>query len=308
MTMTSHPVDQERTRLRAAATEPEWDIAPSIRPVLNLCIERHRAPAPGVLSEQDVVWPGRLRRILRGRLAYWGCVSLVESAELLLTELVTNALQHTGSHGFFHVRAELRGSLCRIEVNDGSAERPKLREATLSDESGRGLLLVDAISHSWGVSKDGATTWATLVSDEPAVEPDTDFVCERALSISPDANAAAAARVAARTQLAIMSWPGPHNVAVDVLYVLVRNAVEHGLAEGSAGRKLDVWLRINARGELLVDVQDHTCDFPRFEQAVRGELGRGLWGAQRLGAVLSWFPAGHGKTVRAILQPGPVDL
>ncbi|MFB7359462.1 ATP-binding protein [Streptomyces gardneri] len=283
--------------------------APDIRTVLDHCIESPPAPAAGVLSDQDAVWPQRLRRTLRGRLPQWGCESLVESAELLLTELVTNALQHAGGRGFLRVRVELRGSLCRIEVNDGSPQRPKPREATPSDESGRGLLLVDAISDSWGVSEDGTTTWCTLVNEGPVMEPVAEVVHETALPLPPNASAAEVARVSARTLLTITAWPGPVDVAVDVLYVLVQNAVRHGLTKGSSGRRLEAWLRINERHELFIDVQDHTCDFPRFEQAVRGELGRGgLWGAQRLGAVLSWFPAEHGKTVRAILQPGPVDL
>ncbi|MFF7183184.1 ATP-binding protein [Streptomyces sp. NPDC008121] len=94
---------------------------------------------------------------------------------------------------------------------------------------------------------------------------------------------------------------------MDVLYVLVRNAVEHGLTEESPSRRLEAWLRVTEQHELLIDVQD-VPDFPSFDKAARGELGRGLWGAQRLGATLSWFPGEQGKTVRATLQPGPVDL
>lgn len=131
---------------------------------------------------------------------------------------------------------------------------------------------------------------------------------ERTFALSPNDNAAGTARISARTHLTIMAWPGPHNLAADVVYVLVRNAVQHGLTEESADRDLQVWLRINERHELLIDVQDHAPSFPGFDQAVQGELGRGLWGAQQLGAAISWLENDGGKTVRATLQPGPVDL
>ncbi|MFE0654586.1 ATP-binding protein [Streptomyces sp. NPDC059534] len=283
--------------------------ATGIRTVLDHCITRHTAPVAGVLSDQDAVWPKRLRRLLRGQLTHWGFASLVESAELLLTELVTNALQHADGQGMFHVTVELRGNLCRIEVNDGSPRRhAKPRAAAPFDESGRGLLIVDAISNSWGVSKDGTTTWCTLVNEGSEMDPTAEVVHETSLPLPPNASAPGIARISARTLLTVLAWPGPIDVAVDVLYALVRNAVEHGLTEESASQRLDAWLRINERRELFIDVQDHAPDFPHFDQALRGELGRGLWGAQRLGATLSWRPADHGKTVRAALQPGPVDL
>ncbi|MFE5940540.1 ATP-binding protein [Streptomyces sp. NPDC056470] len=283
-----------------------------VRPALELSFARRPNLASTKLSESDALWPGRLRRALRARLTLWGCVDLADTAELLLTELLTNALRHAaGSEIRVHVYP--RGGQCVIEVNDGSPCRPELRHAGLEDESGRGLSLVDALADSWGTSDDGTTTWCTLPLTEgtpempPAALTPQVVLHETALPLAPNASAAGAARVSARTLLTIMAWPGPHHVAMDVLYVLVRNAVEHGLTRESAGRRLEAWLRINEHRELLIDVQDHTPHFPRFDQAVRGELGRGLWGAQRLGAALSWFPEDRGKTVRATLQPGPVD-
>ncbi|MFF0698551.1 ATP-binding protein [Streptomyces tendae] len=49
-----------------------------------------------------------------------------------------------------------------IEVDDGSPCTPVLRCPGPDDESGRGLLLVQALAEAWGVSPDGTTTWCTL--------------------------------------------------------------------------------------------------------------------------------------------------
>ncbi|MFE6782114.1 ATP-binding protein [Streptomyces sp. NPDC057680] len=261
------------------------------------------------MSREDAAAPHRLRRILRASLNHWGRPHLVDTAELLLTELVTNALKYA-SAPTVNVRISQQSGHLRIEVNDNTPGGPLPRTASLYAEHGRGLLLVDAMAESWGVSEDRATVWCMLPLTEgtPEMAPATSVLHETLIPLTPNANAATTARISARSMLTIMAWPGPHDAAVDVLYVLVRNAVEHGLTEESTGQRLGVWLRINENHELLIDVQDHLPDFPCFDEAVRGELGRGLWGAQSYGAVLSWTPNDQGKIVRATLQPGPVNL
>ncbi|MFB6629999.1 ATP-binding protein [Streptomyces sp. NPDC056362] len=281
-----------------------------VRRPLEVTIQRRPNPASSELSKSDALWPGRLRQAIRARLELWGCSDLADTAELIGTELLTNALRHASSLDVT-VRVYTRGNLCLISVSDGSSSRPELRHADLDDESGRGLLLVDALASSWGTSPDGTTTWCTLplpegTTDMPPAVPAPPVLHETALPLPPDASAVRIAQIKARTLLLVMAWPGPHDVAVNVLYILVRNAVEHGLTEESSGRRLEVWLRVNHRLELLIDVQDHRPDFPAFEQAAQGRLGRGLMGAQVLGASLSWFPEGQGKIVRATMQPGPV--
>jgi anti-sigma regulatory factor (Ser/Thr protein kinase) len=281
-----------------------------VRTAFELSITRCPDPVSAGLSEADAAMPQRLRRILRASLHHWGHPDLVDTAQLLLTELVTNALVHTDGPTV-DVRVYTEGTL--LTINDGAPYGRLPSPTGLYAEHGRGLVIVDALAKEWGVSEDRTTVWCTLPLTEgtspmdPAV-PTAQVVHESALPLPPNASAAGAARIWARTLLTIMAWPGPHHVAADVLYVLVRNAVEHGLTEQSAGRRLEAWLRINESRELLIDVQDHNPDFPSFDKAVQGELGRGLWGAQRLGAALSWFPGEQGKTVRATLQPGPVDL
>ncbi|WP_206328556.1 ATP-binding protein, partial [Streptomyces sp. Tu 4128] len=102
-----------------------------------------------------------MRRLARASLTHWGRSDLVDTAELLLTELVTNALRHAiGAE--IGVRLYLQGAQLVIEVNDGSPLVPVPRTAGPEDESARGLLLVEALAAAWGVSADRTTTWCTL--------------------------------------------------------------------------------------------------------------------------------------------------
>jgi hypothetical protein len=89
-------------------------------------------------------------------------------AELLASELVANAAEHTGSHqiGFVlrrHIgRDGQRGVTC--EVTDTSPILPRPRQASATDERGRGLAIVTALAATSGVRPEasGKTTWFTL--------------------------------------------------------------------------------------------------------------------------------------------------
>lgn len=92
---------------------------------------------------------------------------LADTAELLSSELVTNALLHTGQGAVFDaaLTADLR---LRIEVQDGAARLPGRRRDPEAEyaTSGRGLVLVEALADSWGVQLrgDGKVTWFELAS------------------------------------------------------------------------------------------------------------------------------------------------
>ncbi|MFF7142129.1 ATP-binding protein [Streptomyces nodosus] len=159
--MTTHLADQERTRCRAPGAADEPRCCGGIGTALEMSIERRPNPDGDALSKADAAWPRRLRRIVRASLIHWGRPSLVETAELLLTELATNALRHARGLDI-GIRIYAQGDRLVIEVNDGSPTRPVLRHATATDESGRGLFLVEAMAAEWGVSPDGTTTWCTL--------------------------------------------------------------------------------------------------------------------------------------------------
>ncbi|MEV6056925.1 ATP-binding protein [Streptomyces sp. NPDC052107] len=258
----------------------------------------------------DAAWPQRLRRIVRAGLIHWGCPDLVDTAELLLTELATNALRH-GRGPEIDVHVYLKDDRCVMEVDDGSPHRPRLRQAGPEDEGGRGLFLVQALAEEWGVSPDGTTTWCTLPltegsSDMKPAAVTAPVLHEIPLDLPSDPSAAGLARIQARTLLTVLSWPGNQHLAVDVLHVLVDNAVQHALTPGKAGQHLRACLSITEAHELLIDVTDPDPAFPEFDKAVAGELGCGLWEIARQGAILTWFvdAKNGGKTVRAALCPG----
>ncbi|MER6206558.1 ATP-binding protein [Streptomyces sp. NPDC001642] len=125
-----------------------------------MSFERHEGSTAGGIADADRAMPHRARVILRAGLRYWGWPGLIESADVLVTELVTNALEH--GIGDVGLRVYLTDTHLLIEVRDGSHEIPVLRDAAPDDENGRGLFLVRAIADAWGVSSDGTTTWCSL--------------------------------------------------------------------------------------------------------------------------------------------------
>ncbi|MET8676578.1 ATP-binding protein [Streptomyces sp. NPDC004647] len=107
------------------------------------------------------------RRVLE-QLYEWGVGrECRDSAELVVSELVTNAVCHTDSE---KIGCELRfiGARLRVEVADQgcAATAPHPGSGDLDGEGGRGLLLVDALSHAWGVRPAeggrGHVVWAEL--------------------------------------------------------------------------------------------------------------------------------------------------
>ncbi|MFF7192611.1 ATP-binding protein [Streptomyces sp. NPDC008079] len=111
------------------------------------------------------------RRELRDVLNAWGLGELAESAELVLSELLTNAVCHARPpYGReIETRCEREGGGVRIEVHDASEKRPVLRKVPTDAEEGRGLALVEAITGAqWGVSKRegvGKLVWAVVSVD-----------------------------------------------------------------------------------------------------------------------------------------------
>lgn len=94
------------------------------------------------------------RRALRHLLRQWGRPGRSDVAELLTSELVTNALIHTDTDAILTATVSPRG--LRVEVRDFVARRPRLRMANSDDGThGRGLVLVQSLADAWGVRAHG---------------------------------------------------------------------------------------------------------------------------------------------------------
>jgi serine/threonine-protein kinase RsbW len=108
---------------------------------------------------------GLARQATREAVAAWQLGELADAAVLLVSELVTNAVQHAapGPSGTV-LRLEYGGSWLRIEVHDASPHVPEPRIPDWLDESGFGLMLVDALAAKWGVQQttQGKAVWAEL--------------------------------------------------------------------------------------------------------------------------------------------------
>ncbi|MFF0205694.1 PAS domain S-box protein [Streptomyces sp. NPDC005017] len=105
---------------------------------------------------------GEARAFLTKTLTDWDCAHLVDDARLLVSEVLTNAIQHAQGPLNLHLRRN--ATEFTVEISDRSPQLPQPRPASLDDESGRGLLLVDALADGWGVrpNDDGKTTWFTF--------------------------------------------------------------------------------------------------------------------------------------------------
>lgn len=111
---------------------------------------------------QDLGSVREARSLVRRTLAQWDLAHLDDEASLVVSELATNALNHARSS--YQVRIYHNPSTIRIEVRDGGAGTPEPQSASPTREGGRGLLLVSALSVSWGLeqTREGKVVWAEL--------------------------------------------------------------------------------------------------------------------------------------------------
>ena len=117
----------------------------------------------------------RLARLLaEAHLRHWGLPT--ESASHVVAELAANAVTHGRVPGRdFRLTLYVVGDTLRIEVSDTRGDRlPEAQRPCVDAESGRGLLLVDALADRWGVREDRfprKTVWAEVCCSGPEPEP-----------------------------------------------------------------------------------------------------------------------------------------
>ncbi|MEU2777042.1 ATP-binding protein [Streptomyces sp. NPDC007162] len=108
-----------------------------------------------------------LRRLLRTHLGFWGLAELTESAQLCLSELVSNVITHVGPGTPTTLAVSVSDTHLRIEIHDPDTRAlPRLVDSAGDAETGRGMALVAAMSERWGVQllSDRKITWVELAA------------------------------------------------------------------------------------------------------------------------------------------------
>ncbi|MGW1891026.1 ATP-binding protein [Streptomyces sp. NPDC002004] len=152
----------EQPRRHASATAARWSPTVADEQALRV-LELFGNP-----TEREVPLPSRPESAAAARrlaqvvvLRQWALSpKLTEDTVLLVSELVGNAVRHTGAR-IFGLRMLRRRGWIRVEVRDPSRGLPCLMPVHELDVSGRGLFLVDKLSDRWGVDllPRGKTTW-----------------------------------------------------------------------------------------------------------------------------------------------------
>ncbi|WMX45276.1 serine/threonine-protein phosphatase [Streptomyces roseicoloratus] len=114
------------------------------------------------LEPEDAA-PGRARRLARRALARWDLEDLTDSVELLISEVVTNAVRYAERPVTLRL---LKTDVLRCEVGDDSPQLPRQRRARETDEGGRGLFLVNRLARRWGATRlsGGKVVWFELAT------------------------------------------------------------------------------------------------------------------------------------------------
>lgn len=104
------------------------------------------------------------RALVAGALQAWGLAQLMDDTLLVVTELVSNAVAHASGPGMRVSVVRVTALRVRVSVIDPDRTRPQPACFNVKRERGRGLLLVEALSHRWGVHllRGGKAVWAEL--------------------------------------------------------------------------------------------------------------------------------------------------
>lgn len=104
------------------------------------------------------------RHLVLELLRAWGAPHDREDAALLVTELVSNVIDHVAGQPSLTLELEVSEDWLRIAVVDGSAVRPVVHELSLDQPRGRGMRMVQLIADRWGVEDhlDGKRVWFEL--------------------------------------------------------------------------------------------------------------------------------------------------
>jgi anti-sigma regulatory factor (Ser/Thr protein kinase) len=115
------------------------------------------------------------RLLVQRYLSAWGIAHMIDEAQLVMSELLTNAVKANAEFTTIHIRLViLGGTSLLIEVRDCNPEPPVLKDASGDNEGGRGLMIVDALCERWGYyhpTHGSKSVWAELLIPLPTREP-----------------------------------------------------------------------------------------------------------------------------------------
>ncbi|HET6636055.1 MAG TPA: SpoIIE family protein phosphatase [Streptomyces sp.] len=181
-----HPIDEGLDRFRKAMADPPQaleDVADRVLTTLNvhhgeddiaLLVARVQGLPAGAVGDWRLPAEPRsvalARELARDQLTVWGLEDLADTTELLVSELVTNALRHGDGEIRFRM---LRDRTLVCEVWDAALAQPRRRRARATDEGGRGLQLVQLLSAAWGSRRtpQGKTVWCELALPDGDTKP-----------------------------------------------------------------------------------------------------------------------------------------
>ncbi|MCA1673343.1 MAG: ATP-binding protein [Actinobacteria bacterium] len=114
---------------------------------------------------------GSARRFVGSALVGWAGASQVETVVLLTSEVVTNVVVHAGPHGpdeEIVIRLHRSADLVRVEVTDTHPGTPVVGDGAVEKDNGRGLLLLESLASTWGVTRTdaGKVVWFEVRAEE----------------------------------------------------------------------------------------------------------------------------------------------
>ncbi|MEV4441931.1 SpoIIE family protein phosphatase [Streptomyces sp. NPDC049577] len=207
-----YDLDAGAERLRGLLAAPPDSLEETCDCVLDALLPAHRTDDVALLlARPQGLDPSRVRcwdlpadpaavadvrKYVAEQLATWGLDELTFTTELVVSELVTNAIRYAAPPIALRL---IRDATLICEVSDGTSTSPRLRRARTYDEGGRGLLLVAQLTERWGTrfTAGGKTIWAEQALP-PEVEADTegDTGAEAEADAGPGTGTAAGAKIA----------------------------------------------------------------------------------------------------------------
>ncbi|MDT4916355.1 MAG: hypothetical protein QOH89_1055 [Pseudonocardiales bacterium] len=109
--------------------------------------------------------PAAARHVVRGLLEGWELGELAPDASVVVSELVSNAVEHAPATDSFELELLCHAGRLRITLADGSSIKPVIAALDTARTRGRGMLIVSELADDWGAEefRDGKRVWVELV-------------------------------------------------------------------------------------------------------------------------------------------------